>query len=139
KREVFLKNKFDFSYPEDVIFSMALEEKGYRLLFEPSIKIRHINMDSRTFPCFIKNQLKIGGGSALTRRKTDKSFRIFLKFPFLIFIAPFFIVPQMGLTYLLRRDFEVFLFFLKYFPLFFIGNFFWAIGFFKEAIIKNDK
>lgn len=136
KKEIFLNNKYEEfdSYGEDIILSLRLANQGYKLSFEPSINVTHINIKDN-FSSFIKHQFRVGAGSALVRKKADKSFRvIFLKFPILIFITPFYVVPKMGLTYLIRDDFDNFWFFLRFSPLFFIGNFFWAAGFFKEAI-----
>ena len=137
KREVFSKNRFDKVYGEDVILSTILADSGTDLLFEPGIKIKKTNPETYNFPSFLNSQLTAGRGSAVTRKKADRAFRIFLKFPVLIFFAPVFIVPKIGLTYLLRKDFINLGFFLRSFPLFLLGNFFWAIGFFKEAVNRD--
>ncbi|MFC1576916.1 glycosyltransferase [Candidatus Omnitrophota bacterium] len=135
RKEVFSEGKFkeSYIYGEDVIFSMRLANKGYKLLFEPSAKMINVNI-RRSMPDFLRHQIKVGRGSAYVRREGKMPSGIFLRFPPLIFIAPFYIVPKMGLTYVIRKDLVNFVFFLKYFPLFFIGNFFWAAGFYKEAM-----
>lgn len=136
KKECFLGNMYEDlkTYSEDIILNVYLANKGYQLLFEPSIKAAHINV-KKSFYSFLDHQMGIGIGAAVVRQKVHIPYQsIFLKFPLIILTTPLYVIPKMGLTYLIRDDFINFLFFLRHLSLFFIGNFFWAIGFFKEAI-----
>jgi len=132
KKECLTKNRFEEfnNHGEDVLLSLRLANQGRKLLFEPSLQVTHINIKNG-FGDFFRHQFHVGQGSAIVHKK-DNRFQLFSKFPLFIFAAPLYIVPLMGLTYLTRKDFPNVRFFLKYFTLFFIGNWFWAAGFFKQ-------
>ena len=132
RKEIFVMDRFldTHRHGEDVLFSLQAAKKGYRLVFLPSLRSLFLNK-RKTFLAFLIHQFEVGRGSAAVRRiRFRRSF--FTIFPVFIVSVPFYIVPEMGLSYLLGGRFHYFGFFLLYFPLFFLGNFFWSAGYLKE-------
>jgi len=60
----------------------------------------------------------------------------FMRFPCLTFLLPIATIPWIGSFILKRLGIIEFLKFMTMIPLLYVGNYFWAAGFFKELLKK---
>ncbi|MFX0203449.1 MAG: glycosyltransferase [Candidatus Hodarchaeota archaeon] len=122
---------------EDFYFSWRLSQQGKKLVFAPSISVRHLNRTGLLK--VMRYQYKIGLSACLYRYYVSpKTMHLFMKLPYLSFLLPVIIIPWIG-SYVLRRlGIIEFLKFVIMLPLLYSGNYVWAIGFFRELLIKKS-
>ena len=123
---------------EDFYFCWQLLRQANLILFAPGIFVRHQNKSG--LARVMRYQYKFGIGACYYRYHVSKEvMKIFLRIPLLSFLMPFAVIPWIGYFVIKRLGiFEL----MKYtimLPLVFIGNFFWAYGFFRQInIIKRN-
>lgn len=114
---------------EDHVFSWRLARAGERLLFEPSIHVRHIFRSQLT--AFMRHQLRLGRASASARKQVPLPHAWLATHPVRM------LTPLMRLlaieSRLARRDFPNFLRFNLLLPLCLPGLVAWGIGFWEGA------
>lgn len=88
KAEIFKKaGKFpEIRASEDMFLSHNIRQKGIKILFEPKIKIKHLNRN-RLQP-FLRNQIILGFSAALIRRILPKSGVFLVKHPIFAVLIP---------------------------------------------------
>jgi hypothetical protein len=138
RREVFetagrfekLNSGEDLITSEDTLLCHRILELGYKIRFDPSIKIYHHNRV--ILNQYLANQLSLGIGAASVRRVVPMVGAIFLKHVSLQIFIPFIKMILIG-----RRTaiagIRSFLNFLFHAPLIFVGCCFYAIGFARGA------
>lgn len=122
---------------EDFYFTWQLSQLGKKLIYAPSVSVKHLNR--RGLVKIMHYQYKLGLSACSYRcMVSPKIMRIFIKFPYMIFLLPVVIVPWIGSFVLRRRGMFEFLKFMIMFPLLYAGNYIWAAGFFRELLIKSS-
>jgi GT2 family glycosyltransferase len=110
---------------EDHIFSWRLSRAGERLLFDPTIGVRHLFRPH--LRSFLQHQLRHGRGSAIARRQVDLPYAWVAEHP-LRWLTPLIRLLRIEAR-LVRWDRANFLRFNLLFPLCFCGLLAWGIGF----------
>jgi glycosyltransferase involved in cell wall biosynthesis len=142
RKEVFKNARFCDYYDEkrigeDFYFTWQLSQKGKKLIFIPSISVKHLNR--KGLLKVLRYQYKLGLSACCYRYLVSpKIMRHFIKFPFLIFFLPVAIVPWIGSFVLRRLGIIELVKFMTMFPLLYVGNYIWAAGFFRELLIKKS-
>jgi GT2 family glycosyltransferase len=110
---------------EDHIFSWRLSRAGERLLFDPTITVRHLFRPH--LKSFLQHQLRHGRGSAIARRQVDLPHAWVVAHP-LRWLLPLIRLARIEAR-LVRWDLANFLRFNVLLPLCFCGLLAWGIGF----------
>lgn len=71
---------------EDLVFNFLLTRRGYRLLYDPSIVVTHLNRTA--FSAFLRHQRLLGFGSAVGRRTVALSGQVLVRHPGLAYGLP---------------------------------------------------
>jgi GT2 family glycosyltransferase len=112
---------------EDCVFSWRLAQAGERLLFDPSIRVRHLFRPHLT--AFIRHQIRLGRASATARRQVGLPHAWLATHPLRV------LTPIMRLfaieARLVRRDFLNLLRFNLLLPFCLPGLVAWGIGFWQ--------
>jgi GT2 family glycosyltransferase len=138
RREVFeAVGRFEeVNTAEDTLFCHRITELGYKIRFDPSIRISHHNRV--ILNKFLANQLNLGYGSAIVRRTVPMVGTILLKHISLQIFIPFIKMLLIG-----RRAAVAgagnFLNFLFHAPLIFTGCCFYTVGFARGARVHINK
>jgi len=142
RKEVFKNTRYYDLYDEekvgeDLYFSWRLSQQGKKLIFAPSVYVRHLNRTGLLK--ILRYQYKFGSGACCYRYYVSpKIMSILMKFPFLTFFLPIAIVPWIGSYVFKRQGILELLKFAIMLPLLYIGNYVWTIGFFRELLIKKS-
>ena len=115
---------------EDILFNWRLSKSGYSILFDPDVRVTHLNRTG--WRNVLGYQYGMGRMSAAARRKGGLPGSVLLRFPVLIALAPLARVARAG-RWLFEHDRRVFLKFLAISPMYLIASTIWSIGFFEEA------
>ena len=119
---------------EDRIFSYTIRAKGEKIVFDPSIQIKHINRSSLN--SFIKHQIVLGKISALCGKKfQNMESRRFVENKILALTYPIGKCGMIALR-LLKRGKKYSPIALLVSPLFFLGISLWGFAFIREAYKK---
>jgi hypothetical protein len=120
-------------YPtsDDRILNWGLFRRGERLLFDPAIRVIHINRTR--LRGFLIHQHVLGRSSCWARKRTDLPGRAFLYYPLLGPAIPSLRIARL-IARLSRAERSAALRFLGLFPLIFLGAAAWAAGFVREAL-----
>lgn len=116
---------------EDLVMNSEIVRRGGELLFDPSIKVTHLNPTG--FHSYLRAQLRLGYGSAMARRRVkDIKGSFLVKYPILALGLPF---TRFGIIVfrLLRTNLKALFILLLLSPIFFIGLCTWTIGFLRGA------
>lgn len=111
---------------EDQVYNFLLQQRGERILFDPTIVVTHLNRTD--FRAFLRHQHLLGVGSAVARRTVNIAGQGFVRHPWLAYALP-------GVRFLrtsgrlLRQDKVVLLRYLRLFPILFLGYVMWTKGF----------
>lgn len=116
---------------EDVILNWNLARRGEKLLFDPAIRVAHLNRTR--LGVSLGHQYLLGQGSCWARKRADIPGRIFVDYPVLGLALPFLRLARIVLR-LSRIDRHAVLRFLALSPLIFLGASAWAAGFVREAL-----
>lgn len=132
KKTVFDKVRFlDANIGDDVAFSQELKSQGSRLMFFPSIPVRHMN--KRGLKRMLAYQHKLGLGACQYRRELSPGvMKVLQKFPLLTFLIPTAVMVWIAAVVLQKRGIPEFLKFILLLPVSYIANLGWALGFYRE-------
>ena len=121
------------SVGEDMLFSRRLAEDGKRLLFLPRASLTHRNRTGlRTVLLY---QYELGRGAFLYRSADSRSQMLaFATAPLLIFLLPLPVMIWIAWTTIRYRLSWDLLRFLSALPVCFVGNYFWAFGFYRSVV-----
>lgn len=116
---------------EDLILNWVLARRGEKLLFDPEIRVVHLNRTRLMLS--LRHQHVLGQSSCWARKRTDLPGRLFLNFPVLVPVLPVLRLIRIGVR-LSKIDRGETLRFVKLSPLIFLQAGAWAAGFMREAI-----
>ena len=136
RKEIFRNIRYYDHYDEtkvgeDFYFCWQLSQLGKKLVFVPSIPVKHFNKTGLL--TLLRYQYKFGIGACFYRYYVSKEIMpMFMKVPYLTLFFPVIVIPWIG-SYVLRRlGILEFIKFLTMLPLLYIGNCVWAIGFLRQ-------
>lgn len=115
---------------EDLILNWGLTRSGLKLLFDPAIRVIHLNRTR--LHSFLRHQHLLGQSSCWARKRTDLPGRIFADYPLLGPVLPIVRLARIGFR-LCRFDRIETLRFLALSPLILMGASVWAAGFMREG------
>ena len=143
RKEVFKNTRYYDLYAEkmvgeDMYFNWQLSKQGRKLIFLPSVAVKHLN--KRGLLKVLRYQYKLGSGACHYRFYVSvKMMCLLIKMPYLTFLLPVGIVPWIGFHILRKQGILELFKFVILLPLLYIGNYVWAVGFFRElSIIKSN-
>jgi len=114
---------------EDILFNYKLTMSGYSILFDPEIRVTHLNRTG--WRTVLSYQYGMGRMSAAARLRSEMPGRILLRYPALIVLAPFVRLARAA-KWLLDYNSHQFLSFVLLSPAYLLGTAIWSLGFFKE-------
>jgi len=114
---------------EDILFNYKLTLAGYSILFDPGIRVTHLNRTG--WRTVLSYQYGMGRMSAAARLRGEMPGRVLLRFPILIFMTPFVRLARAA-KWLLDYDRNEFLRFIIISPAYLLGSAIWSLGFFNE-------
>jgi glycosyltransferase involved in cell wall biosynthesis len=129
----------DVRASEDLLFNWRLTLAGGRILFDPAIRVTHLNRTG--WRKIVAYQSILGRGSAAARRMMNPPFEVIRTYPALGWLVPYLMKhPWLGLfippvrflraiTWLLRYDPRTALTLLVFSPLYLVGAFNWSRAF----------
>ena len=120
---------------EDIMLNWKMHSAGERILFDPEIKVTHLNRTG--WREVLTYQVGLGQMSAVARRRGGLPGKILLKYPVLVTLMPF-VRTLRAAQWLLKYDRKMFLLFLLIWPLYFVAATFWSFGFIEECM-KMDR
>jgi hypothetical protein len=120
---------------EDLLFNWTLQRAGERLLFDPAIKVTHLNRTG--WRTVLSYQSRLGETSVIARRRGDLPGRFLLKYPLLILLMPFVRLFR-AVTWFAKHDRNVLLMFFLIWPMYLLAAGFWSFGFLREAWKTRD-
>jgi len=122
----------DQTLGEDVIFSHELLSKGFGVIYDASIEVRHRNRTG--WVEFLRYNRKMGQSAAIYHGVLRRWWiSPFFRMPTLAFLAPVIILPSIGMD-LLRSRWSYFWRFLMLSPLCLVGNLVWARAFRQQVL-----
>lgn len=120
---------------EDLLFNWKLQSAGERLLFDPAIKVTHLNRTG--WHTVLSYQTRLGKTSVIARRRGGLPGSILLKYPSLIVLMPLVRLFR-AFTWFAKYDKLVLLMFLLLWPMYLLAASFWSFGFLSEVLKRND-
>ncbi len=131
----------DVRASEDALLAHQLTEKGFKIVFDPSVKVKHLNRN-RWSP-YLRNQYVLGKYAAIVRRIMPMPGGFFVKIPYAFPILPW-IRTARTLRFIFQNSFkrvvQQFFEFLIIYPIFFVGSLVWSYGFYCGIkLSKNTK
>jgi cellulose synthase/poly-beta-1,6-N-acetylglucosamine synthase-like glycosyltransferase len=135
RREIFRSIRYqDASVGDDFTVSWQLAREGKRLLFLPSVSVRHLNKTD--WRKVLHYQYKLGMAACSYRSQVSSNLvRHLEKLPILTFFMPLAVLSWIGFVVLRRRGILEFLKFAVLLPFLYVANNFWALGFYQA--LKN--
>lgn len=134
---------------EDLLFNWKLYRAGERLLFDPAIKVTHLNRTGWT--TVFSYQIRLGktsliarkrdaglGFSTLAQQRGSLPGGVLLKYPLLILLMPFVRLFR-AVTWLANYDRKMLLRFIFVWPMYLLAASFWSFGFLSEAWKGSDR
>lgn len=120
---------------EDLLFNWKLHSAGERLLFDPAIKVTHLNRTG--WRTVLSYQTRLGKTSVIARQRGGLPGGILLKYPPLILLMPFVRLFR-AVTWFAKYDRKVLLVFFLIWPMYLLAASFWSFGFLSEAGKSKD-
>jgi len=125
----------DMWLTEDLLFNGKLYSGGERLLFDPAIKVTHLNRIG--WGTVLSYQVSLGRTSVTARKRGDgigfPGADLPLRYPFLIAFLPFVRLIRAA-TWLAVYDTKAFLVFLLVWPGYLLAAAFWSFGLLQGVI-----
>jgi GT2 family glycosyltransferase len=115
---------------EDILLHWKMHKAGERILFDPAIKVTHLNKTG--WRQVLGYQIDLGRLSAVARRRGGLPGGVLLKYPLLILLMPFMRLWR-AVTWFAKHDRQVLLVFLIIWPMYLLAAGFWSFGFLSEA------
>jgi glycosyltransferase involved in cell wall biosynthesis len=120
----------DLNIGDDFWFSTQLKQRGYVLLFLPSVPVRHLNKTG--WSTVLGYQYKLGLGACRYRRRlSPRIMQVLQKLPLLAFLVPNAVMIWIGAVVLQKRGLLEFLKFVALVPAAYVANIVWAAGFYR--------
>ena len=144
RKEVFESAKYYSNYNkerigEDFVFNWQLMQSGKKVMFDPSVTMKHLNRTG--FVNVFRYQYGLGQSAYTYRsRITPDILRPFKRLPILTYLIPFGTMAWIGSTFLRRFRFVELAKFILLLPLLYVANCVWSVGFYHElkSADKND-
>lgn len=121
---------------EDLLFNWKLYKAGERLLFDPAIKVTHLNRTG--WRTVLSYQIRLAKTSVVARRRGDLPGGLLLKYPMLIILMPLVRLLR-AFIWFAKYDKWVLLIFLLTWPMYLLAASFWSFGFLTEAWKRTDR
>ena len=139
RREVFRSAQYDnMNVGDDFTFAWQLAKQKKKLLFLPSVSIRHMNKTGLLK--VLRYQYELGMGAYAYRHNVSPSIiRPLESLAILTFLMPVGIMAWIGCIVLRRRGVLEFFKFLLLLPLLYVANNVWAIGFYRALRNRKSK
>jgi len=118
----------DFFPGEDRVFSWKVLQAGKQFLFDPKLRVTHLNRTS--FKKVIQHQVRYGKAFAITRNQYPLPGRIFVILPLFSLLGP--LARWILVLIRFRWDPKLLSISLLLSPLIWVALTFWTIGFWKE-------
>jgi GT2 family glycosyltransferase len=115
---------------EDILLHWKMHEAGEQILFDPAIKVTHLNKTG--WQQVLGYQVDLGRLSAVARRRGGLAGQILLKYPLLVLLMPFMRLYR-AFTWFAKHDRAVLMVFLVIWPMYLLAAGFWSVGFLSEA------
>ena len=127
----------DQTLGEDVIFSHHLLRKGFAVIYDPRIEVRHHNREG--WGEFFRYNREMGRSAAIYHGVLRRWWIFpFFRVPLLAFLSPAIILPSIAFD-LLRSRWSYFGRFVLLSPMCLVGNFVWAYAFRKQVIDSRNR
>jgi glycosyltransferase involved in cell wall biosynthesis len=133
RREIFERYGYfeeDLWPAEDLLFNWKLYSAGERLLFDPAIKVTHLNRTG--WKEVLSHQIRLGRTSAVARKRGGLPGGILLKYPPLILLMPLVRLLR-AFKWFAKHDKRLLLRFLLILPAYLLATSFWSFGFLAEC------
>jgi glycosyltransferase involved in cell wall biosynthesis len=117
----------DMRLSEDILFNWKLHQAGERMLFDPAIRVTHLNRTG--WREVLGYQVSLGRWSAVARRRGGLRGGVLLRHRWLIFLMPF-VRTLRAFQSLARYDQRGLFWFFAAWPAYFLAASLWAWGFF---------
>ena len=137
RREIFERYGYfeeDLWPAEDLLFNWKLSSAGERLLFDPAIKVTHLNRTG--WKEVLSHQIRLGRTSAVARQRSELPGGVLLKYPPLILLMPLVRLLR-AFKWFAKEDKNMLLRFSLIWPAYFLAASFWSFGFFNECRKKK--
>jgi glycosyltransferase involved in cell wall biosynthesis len=121
----------DMSTAEDILFNWKITSSGERILFDPAMKVTHLNRTG--WLKVLSYQVELGKSSASARRRGGLPGQILLSRPLLILLMPF-VRTVNAAKWLMAHEKKMLVTFLFLWPMYLVAASFWTWGFFRQAI-----
>jgi mycofactocin glycosyltransferase len=115
---------------EDILLHWQMYQAGERILFDPTIKVCHLNKTG--WRQVLGYQISLGRLSSVARRRGSLPGGVLLKFPALVVLMPFARLMR-AFSWFGKHDHKVLRKFLLIWPMYLLASTFWSIGFFREC------
>lgn len=125
----------DMWLAEDILLHWKMHQAGELILFDPAIKVKHLNKTG--WRQVLGYQIDLGRLSAVARRRGGLPGGFLLKYPPLILLMPFARLFR-AVTWFAKHDRQVLLVFLLIWPMYLLAAGFWSFGFLSEAWKRSD-
>jgi glycosyltransferase involved in cell wall biosynthesis len=120
---------------EDLLFNWKLHSADERLLFDPAIKVTHLNRSG--WSNVLWYQVRLGMTSAVARERGKMPGVILLKYPVLVLLMPLARLLR-AVIWFAKYDKRVLLRFLLLWPMYLLAACFWSFGFLKQRWEESD-
>lgn len=119
----------DMWLAEDILFHWKMYQNGEQILFDPDIKVVHLNKTG--WRQVLGYQIDLGRLSAVARRRGGLPGGVLLQYPPLILLMPFVRLFN-AVVWFAKHDLRTFLIFLFIWPFYLLAASFWTYGFLSE-------
>ena len=116
---------------EDILLHWKMFQAGEHILFDPAIKVQHLNKTG--WRQILYYQIDLGRFSAIARKRGGLPGGILLKYPPLILLMPFARLLR-AFTWFAKHDKRLLLRFLLIWPAYLLATSFWSFGFLAECV-----
>ena len=124
---------------EDTLFAHKLTEKGHKIVFDPAVKIKHLNRNK--WRPYLKNQYILGKYAAHVRKILPMPGGFFVKIPYVFPLLPI-VRTLRTLQFIFQSKFadaaKLLIDFLIVYPIFLLGSMVWSYGFFIGVRMDED-
>lgn len=121
----------DMWLAEDILLNWRIHKGGERILFDPEIKVTHLNRTG--WREVLSYQVSLGELSAVARERGGLPGQILLRYPLLITLMPF-VRTFNAARWFAAHDRKTLLVFLFLWPAYLLAATFWSFGFMKQVI-----
>jgi glycosyltransferase involved in cell wall biosynthesis len=124
----------DMWLAEDILLHWKMHQAGERILFDPAIKVKHVNKTGWSRVLYY--QIDLGRLSAVARQRSGLAGGILLKYPPLILLMPFARLFW-AVIWFAKHDRKVLLVFFLLWPMYLLAASFWSFGFLSQVWKKS--